>query len=656
MIMERVDLTHLNSQQLKAVVHKENPCLVLAGAGSGKTRVLIHRIAKLIEDGVEPEEILACTFSKKAAEEMKSRLAELIGSETAERVTLSTFHSVCFLIVQKNASKIRQGAKWFKVLDEYKATKLAKDILQAKRMNKKAGLNWKIPHSMVLSAIGLGKNRLFNFDTPENYFRSEGLHKNYNKFYEMYESDKEETGSIDFDDMLYMCWKLFRQYPNVLQAFQNKWKWILIDETQDTNLAQYEIASMIAKPENNIFVVGDDFQSIYGFRGACPEVSILGFMDRYPNGKVIKLEQNYRSTPEIINIANKLKVENPYDKRLIATRGTGYEPCFRDFLNATKEGDYVAQEIKKIIAEGYKHNDIAVLYRTNAQSEAIESALIKEKIPYKIFGGISFYKRREIKDMISYLQVLHDPHSEEGSKAFFRIWNIASENYGSSTHFFGAAFKSEIENKAKQEGISDYDAIMKWFKNKYSKGFLTFRDKGRKRAIKDMENILNSARAQKTIADKINAIREVCYNNYLLDEDESSEDNVQMENLDRLVEVSRDFVSEDDFIFFVKNMIDNSTKAKEDEVKDFVSLMTVHKSKGLEYPIIFGIGLSQGILPHSRANDIGEERRICYVLLTRAKDRLYLSNIKEKDGKELSSSIFLNEIEMIIENAEEENN
>lgn len=641
------DLSCLNDRQREAVEHREGPCLVLAGAGSGKTRVLTYRIARLVESGIRPDEILACTFSRKAADEMKERLAELLGDAVVEDLAISTFHSVCYGILREEYFHLKGYKKHFSLLTENRQKYLAKDILQAERKSKTNGMNWDKAPGSVLGAIGYAKNCLFNFREPGDYFLDNDFDTRYFQFYEIYEQDKKAQNVIDFDDMLYLCWKLFDENPAILSKYQNRWKWILIDETQDTNLAQYEIARMLAEPERNIFVVGDDCQSIYGFRGACPETSIHGFTKMYSNGRVIKLEQNYRSGGKIIEIANKLHLENPYEKVLLPTRGDGFTPFLLHCVDVEEEASYIADEIELLAQEGMEHKNIAVLYRTNSQSEAIETEFIRRKIPYEIHGGLSFYRRKEIRDMISYLQLIEDPKSEEGTEALWRVWNIGSVRCKKPTHFFGKKFQDEVLKKARDKEVSPWEALTQG----YWKSYQLIN-------VEDLKWILDTARdagsdeEPATVSEMIASIRKTVYDRYLKSEEETDTvENPRFENLNRLMEVSQRFDSVQNFLFYVQNIANNAQKMEENGKKnrDSVQIMTIHRSKGLEFPVVFGIGISQGILPHSRSEDIGEERRICYVLVTRAKDRLYLSYLMEREGKSFDPSPFLVEMGLIEE-------
>ena len=636
-----IDLSCLNDKQREAVEHREGPCLVLAGAGSGKTRVLTYRIACLVESGIRPDEILACTFSRKAADEMKERLAELLGEAVVEELTVSTFHSVCYSILREEYRHLKGYQGKITVFNDYKQKKLAKDILQKERRDKRAGLNWDKAPSTVLGAVGFGKNCLFDFREPVDYFNDKEMDPRFYDFMKIYEKDKRNQNVIDFDDMLFLCWKLFDENPVILEKYQNRWRWLLIDETQDTNLAQYEIARMLAEPERNIFVVGDDCQSIYGFRGACPATSIHGFIEMYREGKIIKLEQNYRSSGKIIEIANRLQLENPYEKVLLPTRGRGFNPVFWKCADLEEEAFRIGEEVEQLREEGLQYKDIAVLYRTNSQSEAIESEFIHRKIPYQIHGGLGFYRRKEVRDMIAYLQLSYDPDSEEGTEALWRVWNIGSIYCKKLTHFFGLKFKDQVLRKSADKGVSPYQALTQGYWKSYQMA-----------NAGDLEMILNKAREQEIIPEKIRAIRKIAYNRYLeVEEGTDTAENPRTENLNRLMEISSRFENLENFLFYVQNMTEKSQNAteKDEKNKNSVQIMTVHKSKGLEFPIIFGIGMSQGILPHSKADDMGEERRICYVLVTRARDRLYLSYVMERDGKALDPSIFLEEMGLIPE-------
>lgn len=633
-----MDLSILNEQQQEAVMHGENPCLVLAGAGSGKTKVLTHRIVRLIEDGIDPQSILACTFSKKASLEMQERLELMLGKDVMFELQVSTFHSVCFAILREEYKNLGIAYN-LKVIKDGQKKIMAKDILQDKRKDGSRGLNWDQNAMKLLAIIGRGKNDLFGFMEPEMYFDSIDFISPYKlyDFYRMFEKEKRKNNLVDFDDMLYLAFTLLNENPSILRKYQEKWQWILIDETQDSNISQYKIAEMIAKPENNIFVVGDDAQSIYGFRGACPKISILGFMERYPNGKIIKLEKNYRSSTQIVDNANKLKLANPFGKVLISTRESCKDIGFKGFGNTYEEAEWIGQEIESLVAEGYHYKDMAVLYRTNAQSEALELTMILKRIPYFMPGSIGFYARQEIADITAYLQLAHDPNSEAGTEALWSVWNIASKYSKKGTHYFGNALKDMLINKSRVKGNGNSP-----WKCLIDGHFKSWQNQG----VYDLRLIIDSMKSEEKIAGKIRKIMNIAYERYLEKEENDFEEegNPRVENINRLMDIVEKFDSLEDFLFYVDNIRKNSPK---EEPPDAVKLMTVHKSKGLEFEIVFGVGLSDGILPHYKAEDKEEERRICYVMVTRAKRILNLSSISRYNNKEFEPSPFLYEMELI---------
>ena len=596
-------INDLNKEQQKAVLETEGPLLILAGAGSGKTRVLTTKVAYLIEEaGISPYNILAITFTNKAAKEMSNRLYRLIGDK-AKNVQVSTFHSFGVKILRENFKYLGYD-KNFIIMDSEDSVSVIKKILKEK------GIDPKIYNpNAIKNKISSCKNEMMSPKDYEKYVASD-FEKIVLLVYELYEDTLKKNNSIDFDDLLLLPIKLFRENPNILQNYQERFQYILIDEYQDTNEAQYILTKMISAKYRNICCVGDVDQSIYSFRGANYK-NILNFEKDYKDAKTIKLEQNYRSTTNILDAANDVIKNNKErkDKKLWSDKGTGDKITYYRAFNGIDEAQYVAREIKNLINNGIEYENIAVLYRTNSQSHVIEEEFLKNKIPYKIVGGIGFYSRKEIKDVLAYLRLIYN---EKDNISLLRVINTPKRGVGSKTI-------SNLIEKANNEGKSIYEVIVS----------------GKELEFKNIIEKLKKFSESLTITELVDKILDITGIRKEYESDKTLESDIRLENLEELKTVTRTFeekegiVSLEDFLYEVSLVSDVN---EYDEDKNRVSLMTVHSVKGLEFDYVFITGLEEGIFPHMNSlmnnSDLEEERRLCYVAITRAKEKLYLVNAR----------------------------
>ncbi len=596
-------INDLNKEQQKAVLETEGPLLILAGAGSGKTRVLTTKVAYLIEEvGISPYNILAITFTNKAAKEMSNRLYRLIGDK-AKYVQVSTFHSFGVKILRENFKYLGYD-KNFVIMDSEDSISVIKKILKEK------GIDSKIYNpNAIKNKISSCKNEMMSPKDYEKYVASD-FEKIVLLVYELYEGTLKKNNSIDFDDLLILPIKLFRENPNILQNYQERFQYILIDEYQDTNEAQYILTKMISAKYRNICCVGDVDQSIYSFRGANYK-NILNFEKDYKDAKTIKLEQNYRSTTNILDAANDVIKNNKErkDKKLWSDKGTGEKITYYRAFNGIDEAQYVAREIKNLINNGIEYENIAVLYRTNSQSHVIEEEFLKNKIPYKIVGGIGFYSRKEIKDVLAYLRLIYN---EKDNISLLRVINTPKRGVGSKTI-------SNLIEKANNDGKSIYEVIVS----------------GKELEFKNIIEKLKKFSESLTITELVDKILDITGIRKEYESDKTLESDIRLENLEELKTVTRTFeekegiVSLEDFLYEVSLVSDVN---EYDEDKNRVSLMTVHSVKGLEFDYVFITGLEEGIFPHMNSlmnnSDLEEERRLCYVAITRAKEKLYLVNAR----------------------------
>ncbi len=596
-----MNLDTLNERQREAVNITEGPLLVLAGAGSGKTKVLTTKVAYLIlEKNVSPDNILAITFTNKAAKEMKDRILNMVGM-VGYKIQISTFHSFGLAILKKHYDKLGLS-KNFTILDSDDSNVVVKNILKDR--------NYDENYRAIRSIISNNKNALVDSLEFER-FVSNDYDEMVLDVYQRYEDRLKRNNSVDFDDLLMLPIVLFRKYPNILKEYQEQYKYILIDEYQDTNEAQYLLAKMISAKYKNICVVGDDSQSIYSWRGSNYK-NILNFEKDYPDCKTVYLEQNYRSTKTIIEASNELIKNNVHrkDKNLWTDNEEGVKIEYHIASNEKDEAYYVIREINKLIDEGTKLSDIAILYRTNAQSQNFEKELVLSNIPYKVVGSVYFYNRKEIKDLMAYLKLIYN---KDDDVSLMRIINVPRRKIGKMTI-------DKLREKANDLNVSLYDAI----------------DSGKELEFKNLIEELRSQKDEMTLAnfiqlvlDKTNLIKE-------LESENTIEAETRIENLNEFKTIAIQFeenygiISLEDFL----NEISLVADITEYKNNDGITLMTVHSAKGLEFDNVFIVGLEESIFPHMNSFDsneqLEEERRLCYVAITRAKKRLWLVNAEAR--------------------------
>ncbi len=617
-------LEELNSSQYEAATHVEGPMMVIAGAGSGKTKVLTSRIAYLIEMGVDAFEILALTFTNKAAREMKSRIAKVVGESEAKNVTMGTFHSVFARILRYHADKLGYPSN-FTIYDTQDSKSLLKTII------KEMGLDDKIyKPGVVLGRISAAKNNLISAEQYEQNTeiiaedRMSGRPQLF-QIYKQYELRCFKSSAMDFDDLLFKTNILLRDHPDVRQYYQYRYRFILVDEYQDTNYSQYLIVKKLAAVHENLCVVGDDAQSIYAFRGANIE-NILNFKVDYPDYKLFKLEQNYRSTKNIVEAANSVIAnnKNQIHKTVWTQNDTGNKIKVVRTLSDNEEGRWVANSIyDHKQSEGSDYSAFCILYRTNAQSRAFEEALRKLNIPYKIYGGLSFYQRKEIKDIIAYLRLICNPNDEE---AFKRVINFPKRGIGDSTidTLFVASQNYQVSIWELIENFHQYPVNI---------------NPSARTKVEQFVMMINRYRGQLETHNASDIAEDVARSSgitKLLYEDKTPEGVARHENIQELLAGIKEFSmsgeegelrSLNDFLLDVALLTDADKDSNDDIPK--VSLMTIHASKGLEFPHVYIVGLEENLFPsqmalHSRP-ELEEERRLFYVALTRAEKKCTLS-------------------------------
>ena len=593
----------LNDKQLEAVNHTEGPCLVLAGAGSGKTRVLTERIIKLIDDGVSPYNILAITFTNKAAKEMRVRVQNKIG-DVANSIFIGTFHSFGLRILRENYDAIGYSSN-ITILDTDDTKSLIKRILKE---NSFAPADYDIKH--IISKISSAKNDGISPLEFSKLFLNEH-DKVIGLVYEKYLKLLKENNSVDFDDLLLKPVEIFKKRKDILEKYQERFRYILVDEYQDTNSIQYELCKMLAKKYNNIFVVGDANQSIYSWRNADYR-NILNFEKDYKNAHVVLLEENYRSTNTILKAANSvIKNNNEGTKlNLWTSIGDGEKVEYIRVEDEIKESSFVINKIKELVSEGYSYSDFAVLYRTNAQSRTVEEAFVRNNIPYNIIGSYYFYNRKEIKDLIAYLNLIYNTND---SVSLERVINTPKRGIGTKTI-------DNIREKANMNDISLFDAIDSGKELEFKKLILELIEDSKTMNLSDLiEDVL---------------VKTGLRREYELDK--SIESDTKVENLNEFKSLAVNF--EDNGIYdlstFLENIMLVSDKGQYAEDDNNVNIMTLHSAKGLEFNIVFILGMEEGIFPHSRsfesAKELEEERRLCYVGITRAKKKLYLLSARTR--------------------------
>ena len=619
-------LSDLNEAQKAPVIQKEGPLIVIAGAGSGKTRVLTYRIAYLMDQGIDPFSILALTFTNKAAREMKDRISKVVGQSEAMNLWMGTFHSVFARILRAESNKLGYPSN-FTIYDTQDSERLISSIIKEKNFDKDL-----YKYKQIRSRISTFKNNLITvnayFNNPE--LMEADLMSKRPKIGEIYKEYVERTfkaGVMDFDDLLLKTNELLNKFPDVLAKYQERFKYILVDEYQDTNHSQYLIVKALSDRYQNICVVGDDSQSIYSFRGANIN-NILNFQKDYEDVNLYRLEQNYRSTKNIVNLANSVIKHNlsKIEKSVWTHNDNGEKILVSKMHSDAEEGRYVASKIEEIKTKNLlKNKDFAILYRTNAQSRAIEDSLRKKSIPYRIYGGLSFYKRKEIKDVLAYLRLIINPKDEESLK---RIINYPARGIGQST-LDKLIFYSNENNISIYESISDSNKI----KSIFNKGVLEKLSKFY--YLIEMFRIENQKLNAFEICDlvfkKSGIIQE-------LKKDFTPESLTRIENIEELLNGIRDFIEGQvelaDADTSLANFIQDISLVTDFDInnnyeKDEVSLMTIHLSKGLEFPYVFIVGLEEDLFPSALSlnsrSELEEERRLFYVALTRAEKQAFLS-------------------------------
>ena len=594
-------LKNLNDEQIEAVKHNEGPCLVLAGAGSGKTKVLTNRIAYLIENGVRDYNILAITFTNKAAKEMRDRVYNLVGDVAS---FIGTFHSLGLRIIRENCGYLNLPSN-FSIIDSDDVLTVIKKILKDMNLDTK-----QYSPSYIRNRISFIKNQMLSEMELDKFFNTP-IDKIVVDVYYKYNERLIASAAVDFDDLLLMPVRLFEHNKEILEHYQERYKYILIDEYQDTNPVQYKLSKLLASKYKNIFVVSDMNQSIYAFRQADYH-NIVNFEKDYANVKTIKLEHNYRSTNNILNAANDVISHNKErkDLRLYSDKGDGPKITYLRSYDEKHEISLVIDEINKLYLDGYEPKDVAILYRTNAQSRAIEEVFVSKGIPYKIYGSYYFYNRKEIKDLISYLKLIYNDKDEISLR---RIINVPKRGIGDS------AIK-DIELRANLNQCSMYDALE-------SKKELEFKDIIE--SIKKTSENLSLTELIDEVLDKSGMKKEL-EDSHLIEDETRLENLMEFKSITASYEERTGSVNLGDFLEEISLVSDQANHTEDGNV---VTLMTLHSAKGLEFPVVFMVGMEEGIFPHNMSimeDNIEEERRLCYVGITRAKEKLYLTNAKRR--------------------------
>ena len=606
----------LNDKQKEAVLATDGPCLVIAGAGSGKTKVLTHKIAYDIESGIKPWNILAITFTNKAANEMKERIEKLIG-DAAKDLWMGTFHSICVRILRRYIDRIGYKTD-FVIFDTSDQKTLIKECLKTLKVDDKI-----FTDRGVLSEISNGKNEMLE---PKAYgvkYAGDFRKKTIAEIYELYQRRLRENNAIDFDDIINFTIKILSENPDVLDYYTEKFKYILVDEYQDTNKAQFTLVSLLASKYGNVTAVGDNDQGIYSFRGA--DISnILNFERDFPGTRIIKLEQNYRCTGNILKAANAVikHNENKYDKKLWTENEEGHLPCIYCGEDEYDEGRYIVEQINHLKTEEYyKNSDFTILYRMNAQSRAIEDILMREGIPYKVIGGIKFYERKEIKDIIAYLRLIHNSADNLSLK---RIINEPKRGIGKTSI-------EQIQEISDKTGNSMYEIIRNAQEYGLTRVFSNSRD-----FIEQIE-YLKSKKDELKISDLIKETLNKTEYTKALENENSVEAETRIENLEEFLTVAIEFEEEsadNTLAEFLENITLSSDIDGMEDQDDLVTLMTLHSAKGLEFPVVFLVGMEEGIFPGYKTigepQALEEERRLFYVGITRAKQYLYLTCAKHR--------------------------
>jgi DNA helicase-2/ATP-dependent DNA helicase PcrA len=597
--MSKIILDQLNPQQKEAITHTGGPILILAGAGSGKTRVITHRFAHLAKK-TSPSKILAVTFTNKAAGEMKERISALIKKDL-KNTWVGTFHSQCNRILRKEIAILGYKNN-FSIFDSDDQSSLIRHILK----------EFKLYEALYKGIISRISGLKADFISPEDFLSNGegfGFDEKLARVYVRYQDELKRCNALDYDDLIMLTVKLFEGHPEILKKYQDMFKYVLVDEFQDTNKSQYRLLKLITNEHRNICVVGDDDQSIYGFRGANVD-NILSFEKDFPDVKVIKLEQNYRSTKNIINVSSSLIKENSRrrEKTLQSNREEGEKVCHCWFASDLEEAKYISKQVREFYLKGqYNFSDFAVLYRINIQGKSIEDALRHENIPYRIIGGMSFYHRREIKDMTSYMRIAIN---RDDNVSLRRIINVPARGIGAST-------LGKIEQQAKKQGTSLYAAITDIIKNSTVTPSAKEKLQGFVKIIEDISSGENN--------DSGDMLRNI----YAIT---GYSENIEDQRAENVLEFIKDADGKPLDKFMDSLSLVQNTDDVDDE-ENVVTLLTLHSAKGLEFPVVFISGLEEGVLPFFKAktpHEVDEERRLLYVGMTRAKDYLWLTGANRR--------------------------
>ena len=598
------DFPNLNDKQREAVYTTDGPVLILAGAGSGKTTVLINRVAYLIgAKNVNPSQILAITFTNKAAAELKSRLNTMLGSH-GELVWASTFHSLCVRILRRDIERLGYPSS-FNIFDRADQLTVVKECLKELNLDDKV-----YPPKAILNHISRAKDELMDPEDFKKEYSMDFRLAKVGQIYQMYQDKLKKYGSLDFDDIIMLTVNLFEENPDVLGFYQNRFRYIMVDEYQDTNHAQYKLVSLMADAHKNLCVVGDDDQSIYKFRGADIE-NILSFEKQYKNAKVVKLEENYRSTQNILDAANNVIKNNSgrKGKSLWTSKGAGEKINLIRAQNEHDEGQQIADKIAELtMFGGYSYNDFAILYRTNAQSRVIENMFLRNAIPYRVLGGLRFFDRKEIKDIIAYMKLINNPNDNVSLK---RIINEPKRGIGKKS-------VDDAESLSAQDNISMFEVCEK--------------STGKLKAFADMineikENDYSISKMVEVILDKTGYLDALIKENTV-------ESNTRIENIKELVTDAMEYEKSEEEEHSLAGYLEKISLVADvdnyDETQDVAVMMTMHSAKGLEFPVVFIAGMEEGIFPSFQSvvsnEELEEERRLCYVAITRAKKQLFISH------------------------------
>jgi len=645
-------LQQLNDSQLDAVLYNDGPSLVIAGAGSGKTRVLTYKIAYLLKNGIAPYSILALTFTNKAAREMKSRIAAFVDEDTARRLWMGTFHSIFSRILRREADNFGYRSD-FTIYDAQDSKNLIKAIIKEKQLDDKL-----YRPGTVQSRISKAKNLLI---TPEIYLKDQELfaddlfhrQERIGEIYSAYWNRCRTSGVLDFDDLLLYTYLLFKERPEIIERYRNQFRFVLVDEYQDTNPVQHEIVRQLAQEHRRVCVVGDDAQSIYSFRGATIG-NILNFQKTYPESKLFKLEQNYRSTKNIVNAANSLiaKNEEQIPKTIFSKKVAGEKIRIISAYSDYEEGYNVASRIAEMrMLKSYEYKDFAILYRTNAQSRIFEEALRRINIPYRIYGGLSFYQRKEVKDVIAYMRIIANSNDEE---AFKRVINYPARGIGDTT-------LNKIIAVASQQGVSLWEVLSRPLDYNLNV------NSGTAKKLEGFRNLIEGFITENITNNAYELGRNIIRQTGLIAElytDRTPEGLSRVQNVEELTNSLHEFVSGrleegrqdvrlSDFLAEIALLTDQDTD--KDEQSSRVTMMTIHSAKGLEFKNVFVVGLEEDLFPSERSynnpKEIEEERRLFYVAITRAEENVMLtyasSRFRNGQSWTCSPSRFLDDIDPV---------